>query len=161
MNLSDNLSSFNNINNIKNIVNNIDNNFFDILTNGWNLYEILLNLLFIILVIVISIIIYWDTINRKVENNSRCKKQKDLYDKLNGIFTINVKDKSGDNLFNINYDFNKKEENIKCNCKYGEYANSFKNIPIRVLRNNTNIITHNELPCKCDKYYDYNINNAI
>ena len=51
------MSSAYSLNDINVMVNNIDNNFFNILTTGWNLYEILLNILFIILVLVISIII--------------------------------------------------------------------------------------------------------
>tara|TARA_Y100000389_G_scaffold51740_1_gene47469 strand:- start:3646 stop:4206 length:561 start_codon:yes stop_codon:yes gene_type:complete len=149
------------LNDINIMVNKIDNSFFNILTTGWNIYEILLNILFIILVLIISVIIYWDTINKKVENNSRCRKQKDLFDKLNGIFTINVKDKSGDNLFNIDYDFNNKSESIKCSCKSGEYSNSFTNIPIRLLRTNENDVTNKELPCKCDKFYEYNKKDSI
>lgn len=155
------MSSSYSLNDINIMVNNMDNNFFNILTTGWNIYEILLNILFIILLLIISTIIYWDTINKKVENNSRCKKQKDLYDKLNGIFTINVKDKSGDNLFNIDYNFNNKIESIKCSCKSGEYNNTFENIPIRRLKTNTNEKNVKPLPCKCDKFYEYNNSNSI
>jgi len=149
------------MNDINIMVNNMDNNFFNILTSGWNIYEILLNMLFIILVLVISVIIYWDSINKKVENNSRCKKQKDLYDKLNGIFTINVKDKSGANLFNIDYDLNKKIESIKCSCKSGEYHNTFEKIPIRRLNTHKNEETIKPLPCKCDKFYEYNKSDSV
>ena len=52
-----------------NIINNYNNKFFDMLISGWSFYEILLNLFVILLIIIISSIIYWDSINRRVSKN--------------------------------------------------------------------------------------------
>ena len=73
-------------------INNINNKFYEaFLPKNWNIYEISLNILFVFLLIMISILIYWDSINRKISSNSRCRKQKELYNKTKGIYTIDVK----------------------------------------------------------------------
>ena len=41
-------------------------------------------------------LIYWDSINKKISKNSRCRRQKELYNKTKGIFTINVKSKNNE-----------------------------------------------------------------
>ena len=53
----------------------------DVFNQEFKLSEIFLNILFISLVIIISIIIYWDTINTRVVKTSRCKRQMDIYNK--------------------------------------------------------------------------------
>lgn len=142
------------------MINNANNKFFQSITSGWTIYEFFLNILFIFLTLIISTLIYWDTINKRVAKTSRCKKQNDLYDKLKGIFTLNVKDKSGDKLFNINYDFDKKIESIECACDNGNLSNTFKDIPIKILKTNENTYSK-ELFCKCDKLYEYKQDDTI
>lgn len=83
--------------------------YYNYLVDDWSLYEIILNILFIILLIIISILIYWDIINRKILKNSRCLKFNDLLNE--GIFKIIVKYKQ-DELFEIEYDFIKKETRL-------------------------------------------------
>ena len=62
-----------------------DVGFINSLFKGWTTYELILNILFILLLLLISSIIYWDTISTKIKKNSRCRRNKDLFDKLNGI----------------------------------------------------------------------------
>ena len=136
-----------------------DVGFINSLFKGWTTYELILNILFILLLLLISSIIYWDTINSKIKKNSRCRRNKDLFDKLNGIFTLNVLNKSGDKLFNIDYDFKNKKQDITCNCKKGNYGNTFDNIKYRNLRNSKDETYR--LDCNCDKIYDYDENKVI
>jgi|TARA_Y100000389_G_scaffold71771_1_gene68460 hypothetical protein len=136
-----------------------DIGFIDSIFKGWSIYELILNILFILLLLIISSIIYWDTINSKIKKNSRCRRNKDLFDKLNGIFTLNILTKNGDKLFNIDYDFINKKNDITCNCKKGNYGNTFKNIEYRNLKNSKNEETI--LDCKCDKIYNYDRENVI
>ena len=85
---------------LNNNINNINNTFYEaFLPKNWSIYEIGLNILFVFLLVLISILIYWDSINRKISANSRCIKQKELHNKTNGIYSINVKTKNNENLF--------------------------------------------------------------
>ncbi len=132
----------------------INNNFIDIFSKGWTLYEFLLNILFISLLIIIGSIIYWDTINRKISNKSRCKKQRDIYDKNNGVYILNVKNKTGNNLFNIKYDFEKKIQGIDCTCNKGDINCKFEDINYRNLKRNTDEEDTKKV-CTCDNLYTY------
>lgn len=83
--------------------------YYNYLFDDWSIYEIILNILFIILLIIISVLIYWDIINRKILKNSRCLKFNDLLNE--GVFKIIVKYKQQE-LFEIEYDFIKKETRL-------------------------------------------------
>tara|TARA_B000000475_G_scaffold256596_1_gene237183 strand:- start:54 stop:554 length:501 start_codon:yes stop_codon:yes gene_type:complete len=137
----------------------INNNFIDIFSKGWTLYEFLLNILFISLLIIIGSIIYWDSINKKISNKSRCKKQRDIYDKNNGVYILNVKNKTGNNLFNIKYDFEKKIQGIDCACNKGDINCKFEDINYRNLKKNENMVQSKV--CSCDNVYTYDIHDAI
>lgn len=140
---------------LNNNINNINNKFYEaFLPKNWSIYEISLNILFVFLLIMISILIYWDSINRKISANSRCVKQKELHNKSNGIYSINVKTKNNENLFKIRYDIINKKENIDCACNKGNTNNTFSKIPIRILKTNDNKYS-DDLYCKCDKEYTY------
>ena len=134
----------------------INTTFFEKITSGWTSYEIILNILFILLLLLIGFIIYWDLINRKALKTSRCKKQKDLYDKNNGVYKVNVKTKGGDKLFNIQYDFKNKKHYLNCDgvCIGGEEDQTFSYIPIRNLESEKDEKV--PLSCSCDKKYNYN-----
>ena len=150
--------------NVKNIMNkayNINNGIIEMITSGWTIYEIILNILFILLLLLISFIIYWDLINRKVIKTSRCKKQKQLFDKNNGVYKVNVKDKNGNKLLNIQYDFRNKKNNIYCDdvCINGEVVQQFDKIPFLDLENGKD--ETKTLNCHCDKKYEYNNFDSI
>ena len=99
---------------------NTENNILDLLTKNWNIYEIALNILFVSLLVVISNLIYWDSINKKIKETSRCRRQKELYNKTAGIFSVNIKNKNNENMFKVEYDFNNKK------FKTINYRNIFK-----------------------------------
>jgi len=148
-----------NILDLNNKINYINNEFYEaFLPKNWNIYEISLNILFIFLLIMISMLIYWDSINKKISKKSRCRKQKELYNKTNGIYNINVKTKNNENLFKIKYDINNKKETIECSCDKGNKHNIFSKIPIRILRTDENKYS-DDLYCNCDKEYSYDNSN--
>lgn len=130
---------------------------FYILRQKFSISEIFLNLLFIALVIIISMIIYWDTINSRVAATSRCKRQMDIYNKNKGIYVVNATDKSKNPLFTIEYDTNQFNTNVECKCPSGKYINTFG--PISVKNMKTNIDTKVEKTCTCDKYYNVGLQN--
>lgn len=117
-----------------------------------SIWELLLNILFVVLIVIFLLIIYWDTINRKVSKTSRCKKQLDIYNKNKGVYIINATDKNKDPLFNITYDINQNNTNIECACKAGNLVNYFNEIPIKDTRSNRD----NKIDkiCSCDKFYN-------
>ncbi len=129
----------------------------DIFKQQFHAGELFINLLFIILVIIISMIIYWDTINNSVAKHSRCKRQMDIYNKTKGMYVINALDKSRDPLYTISYDINQNNTNVECSCKTGKYINYFNNIPVKNLRNNRD--EKIDKICSCDKYYNVGVLN--
>ena len=129
----------------------------DVFKQEMNPGELFLNILFITLVIIISLIIYWDTINTKISTTSRCKRQLDIYNKNKGIYTLNAHDKSKDPLYKINYDANQYNVSVECACKPGKYINQFDNILVKNMK--TNKDTKVDKMCSCDKYYNVGLVN--
>lgn len=123
----------------------------------FNKMEFFLNVLFVILIIIFSMIIYWDTINRHVSQTSRCKRQMDIYNKKKGIYVINASDKDKKPLFKVTYDINQNNTNVECNCKEGKSVNYFNNIPVKDTKSNKD--TKVSKVCTCDKYYNIGISN--
>jgi len=128
----------------------------DALQKKVTISELILNTLFIGLVLIISMIIYWDTINSKVSQTSRCKRQLDIFNKNKGIYIINAFDKLKNKLFSVSYDVNQNNTSLKCECKPGKYINYFNDIPVKNMRTN-NDVKENKV-CSCDTYY--NVGNA-
>lgn len=137
---------------------NTENNILELLTKNWNIYEIALNILFVSLLFVIGNLIYWDSINKKIKETSRCRRQKELYNKTAGIFSVNIKNKNNENMFKVEYDFNNKKQKIDCNCSEGKVGNTFDKIPIRNIQNNKNEYSK-PVNCMCDKEYKYDNSN--
>lgn len=117
--------------------------------------ELFLNILFVSLVCIISMIIYWDTVNTKVSKTSRCKRQMDVYNKTKGMYVLNAKDKTRNPLYSITYDVDQLNTNVECSCKPGKYVNHFNNIQVKNLKNNKNVRV--DKMCTCDKYYNVGI----
>jgi len=129
----------------------------DIFQTPFTSSEFFLNILFIGLVIIISFIIYWDTINVRVSSTSRCKRQMDIYNKNKGMFIINAKDKSKEPLYTITYDTKQNNTNVECTCKSGKYINYFNNIPVKNMRTNKDVKV--DKVCQCDRYYNVGMLN--
>jgi uncharacterized membrane protein len=53
---------------------------------GFSMWEIGLNLLFVCIIIIFSMILYWDSINRQVSKTSRCKRQMDIFNRNKGVY---------------------------------------------------------------------------
>jgi len=129
----------------------------DVFSRGFGYGELLLNFLFICLVFIISMIIYWDTVNGRVSRTSRCKRQMDIYNKNKGTYVISATDKSRQPLYRITYDTNQKNTNVECSCTPGKYMNNFNDIPLKDMRKNKNVKV--DKVCACDKYYNIGMIN--
>lgn len=128
---------------------------YDSFRQRFNPYELALNIIFILIIMVLSMIFYWDSINSRVSATSRCKRQMDIYNKNKGEYVINAKDISQNPLYKITYDTKQNNTNIECTCKSGKYVNYFNNIPIRDVRKN--IDSKVDKVCSCDQYYNVGI----
>lgn len=124
---------------------------------NFSFYEILLNISFISLLLIIINIFYWEYINHNIVNKSRCKKNMDLANNSNGKYTIKATDKENNPLYEINYDLKKKRSTIDCSCNKGGYENNFKSINIRDLQKEENI--KKDRVCYCNKKYNIGDNN--
>lgn len=125
---------------------------YDAFRQGFNHYEFALNIIFILIVSILSMIFYWDSINSRVSATSRCKRQMDIYNKNKGEHIVQAKDKSNNPLYKITYDANQNNTNVECTCKSGKYVNYFNNIPIRDVKKNQDVKI--DKICSCDQYYN-------
>jgi hypothetical protein len=124
---------------------------------GFTKEEFFLNILFIILIIIFGLIIYWDRINRRVAQTSRCKRQIDVFNNNKGLYIINATDKSKNPLYKIVYDTNQKNTDVKCECKEGSLVNYFNGIPVKDIKANKDVKI--DKVCSCDKYYNVGLTN--
>ena len=128
---------------------------FDALKQRFNPYEVALNIVFILILLLLSMIFYWDSINSRISATSRCKRQMDIYNKYNGVHVVEAKDISQNPLYKISYDTAQNNTNVECACKTGKYINYFNNIPVRDIKKNQDVKI--DKVCSCDKYYNVGI----
>jgi hypothetical protein len=92
------------------------NKFYDIFNKQQTIFEIILNLSFILILFLIAFIFYWDSINRSVLNTSRCKAIiKNDDSNYTAYFYSDVNTKNN-KLFSISYD-NTRSHNVKISCE--------------------------------------------
>jgi hypothetical protein len=128
------------------------NEIYEVITKKHTLFEFMLNLTFVLILVVIGVVFYWDTINRSVVKTSRCKiilNNDDITYNLQFFNKDNVK------LYNLSYD-NTSEHNVKidCSCPKGDMPNKFT---IPFYNDETKKITNNiQKHCFCDNNYTEN-----
>jgi uncharacterized membrane protein len=76
--------------------------FYNILNTKQTFFELLLNLTFVLILLIIAVIFYWDNINRSIINTSRCKIIMNNEDNIFNLYAYKS-DKSA-KLFDISYD---------------------------------------------------------
>lgn len=132
--------------NIKGIIDDI----FIIISKKQTLFEFLLNLSFVLIIFAIIIIFYWDSINRSIIHNSRCKVS---IDNTDSTYNLDVFNENNNKLFNISYD-NTEEHNVKieCSCPEGEKINKFA---IPYYNNKDNKVEQLSKYCYCENDYSY------
>lgn len=118
------------------------------------IFEILLHLTFILIIFLLIVIFYWDTIKRNILKTARCKITMDNSDSQ---FNVRLFDKNtNSSIININYDNTKKHNNkIDCVCPRGNELNNFKDIP--VFNSDTKKVEKVDKICYCDDNYKKNI----
>jgi len=140
----------------------IFDDIYFIIAKKQTFFEFILNLTFVLIIFIIIVILYWDSINRSIISNGRCKiniNDSDITYNLNIFSKTNSPDTNNTNLINISYD-NTEEHNhkIDCACPYGNIPNDF-NIP---MWNNVEQKVYNARKvCFCDKNYQSPITNSI
>lgn len=127
------------------------NDFYNIFNKKQTYFEIILNLSFILILFIFLFIFYWDSINRSVINNSRCKI---LMNNNDSIYNLTIYDREKKNkLYDLSYD-NSKFHNLKidCSCPVGTTVNKFE-IPYYDYKDEK---VKNDLIkiCNCDEKYD-------
>ena len=120
------------------------------------IFEILLHLSFILIVLLLVIIFYWDTIKRNILKTARCKITLDNSDSQ---YNIRLFDKiSNSSIININYDNTPKHNyKIDCVCPAGNELNIIKKIPVYDSVDQKTIVQ--DKYCYCDDNYSRNIFN--
>ena len=141
--------------NIKGIIDDI----FVIISKKQTLFEFLLNLSFVLIIFIVIVIFYWDSINRSIIHNSRCKVS---IDNTDATYNLKVSNKDNVNLFDISYD-NTDQKNVKidCACPIGEQINKFE---IPYYNKKDEKIDQLYKYCYCENNYNYdriNLNNHI
>jgi hypothetical protein len=133
------------------------NDFYNILNTKQTMFELLLNLTFILILLIIGVIFYWDNINRKIINTSRCKI---IMNNEDNVFNMDIYNSDmSTKLLTVNYD-NTKKHNVKidCACPAGNTVNKF-DVPYYDYVDQK-INTTNEKYCKCDRDYKTGIDTV-
>ena len=102
---------------------------YNVMSKQQTFFEFILNLSFILIILIIATIFYWDNINRTIIKNGRCKITLNNDDV---IYNLKMIEKTtNQSVLNISYD-NTKDHNVKidCVCPTGNRVNAFKEIPV-------------------------------
>lgn len=127
--------------------------FNNIFNKSFSLFEILLNLSFILIICLIIYIVYWNLLNRKIANINRCKINLNSIDNYYNISSHYNNKK----LYSINYKTGDSHNvSVNCSCPSGNIANTFK---IPVYNHKTDDMEIIDKYCLCDDYYNLNEKN--
>ena len=102
---------------------------YNVLTQKHTLFEFILNLSFILIIFIIILVFYWDSINRSIIKTGRCRV---TLDNTDAMYNMRIYDKgSKTSILDISYDNTPSHKlNVNCVCPTGDYVNKFENIPI-------------------------------
>jgi Tfp pilus assembly protein PilE len=133
----------------------IINNFTNAFSKGFTVIEIIMNVSFILIILLIIYIFYWHSINRKVAKLNRCKIN---LNSEGSIYNIYVKHKQT-KLYKIKYD-NTDDNNVTvdCVCPVGNMPNKFE---VKAYNKRKNKVESANKYCNCDKFYNLNDKNAL
>lgn len=133
----------------------IINNFTNAFSKGFTVIEIIMNVSFILIILLIIYIFYWHSINRKVAKLNRCKINLNTE---GSIYNIYVKHKQT-KLYKIKYD-NTDDNNVTvdCVCPVGNMPNKFE---VKAYNKRKNKVESANKYCNCDKFYNLNDKNAL
>lgn len=92
------------------------NDFYTIFNKKQTIFEIILNLSFILILFAVAFIFYWDSINRNVINTSRCKAIIKNDDATYTAYFYSDKQAKEKKVFSISYD-NTRNHNVKISCE--------------------------------------------
>ena len=126
------------------------NTINNIFNKNFSLFEILLNVSFILIISVIIYIVYWNLLNRKIANINRCKIN---LSSVGNFYNISSH-YNNKKMYSINYETGDSHNvSVNCSCPSGNIANNFK-IPVYNL--NTNEMQIIDKYCFCDDFYNLN-----
>ena len=80
--------------------------FYNIYKTGFTYYDVFFNITFIVLILIISSIIYWDLVNKNSLANSSCNNIKEIIEQnANSVepYVYNIILIKSDTIYNINY----------------------------------------------------------
>ena len=135
----------------------IINSFSDIITRGFSIYELLLNISFILIIGLIIFIFYWHNINRQIAKLNRCKinLNSEGSGSIYNLYTYYDQTK----LYKLRYDNTTKHNvSVDCVCPTGNIPNKFE-VPVYNMENEK-LQKYNKY-CVCDKSYDLTEKNKI
>lgn len=122
----------------------------NILDSRWWMPDFKEGTTFLLVIIILTFIIYlfhYNEVQRNVQA-SRCYRLQDSMSSL-GQYGVTGKNARNEDLFKVSYDLDAKLYEVSCACKPGDVANTFNDIPVYDLVDQTDRkITKN---CLCDK----------
>jgi len=130
------------------------NDIYVILTSNITVTEIMLNLTFILILLIISYIFYWDILNKQIIKNSKCKNNLDFINGEKKYYYVTAKDENNVPLYSVKYNMVTKKASIDCKCPTGEQTNSFNKIKVydkSATEGQKSLVK--SIECKCDKSY--------
>jgi hypothetical protein len=131
------------------------NSFNEVLTKKLSIFELLLNVSFVLIIGLIVYIFYWHNINWKIAKLNRCKINLNSEGSIYNLYASYDQTK----LYKVRYDNSTKHNvSIDCACPSGNVPNTF---PVPAYNNDTGKTEIVKKYCICDKYYDTTEENKI
>lgn len=117
-----------------------------------NTKELIFFIVFVVLLVILSMLIHYHFIQKRVQKESRCLRERKKFS-AGGVYTVQAYNPMNLPLYRVDYDFTTKENKVSCDCKKGNTVNNFANVKYYDLKNNEPKSQDNLL-CYCDKSYD-------
>lgn len=111
-------------------------------------FKILLSVVISLLIIFVVLVTTWANITADIKSKDKCFVPAATSE---DIFVL-AKDRYGNPMYKISYDFKTRNSNVTCECESGISQNTFTNIKVRDLKN-VRDVNDIKKTCMCDKAF--------
>lgn len=125
--------------------------FVSFFRNSWfvpSFYEFFTFAMLVTLFVLLIIFFHYSSIQRTVKKTSRCLKDRQK-NSVSGIYTVTATNSRREPMFKVAYNLSGKQQSVQCACPEGKFTNTFTDIKVYNLKNNT-VDTIPEKFCQCD-----------
>lgn len=94
-----------------------------------NIKELFLFAVIVTIIVVITRLFFFDSVQRRIRTESRCISERNAYNK-SGVAMVHAVNHNNFPMYDISYDVANRQYSVDCACPEGDVLNSFNNIRI-------------------------------